>query len=119
MATMKLNCALVCLFSGARTFLSAAKCFRPVEHCCGQERPRSALNRCTLVIAVVGLTTGETIRLQADPSGENADPRAPQSEGWQLVWADEVDKDGPPDPRNWTNETGFVRAKEYQWHQPA
>src|SRR5260221_7929087 len=97
MATMKLNCALVCLFSGARAILSAAKRFRParqpkgvaapVEHCCGQECPRSALNRCTLVIAVIGLTTGETIRLQADPSGENAGPRAPQSEGWQLVWA--------------------------------
>src|SRR6266446_8637810 len=127
MATMKLSCAFVCLFSGARTFLSAATCFRPsrqrigtaapVESCCGQECQRSALSTCPFVVAVIGLMTSETILLQAGPSGTNADSRAPQSEGWQLVWADEFDKDGPPDPRNWTNETGFVRAKEYQWYQ--
>jgi beta-glucanase (GH16 family) len=70
------------------------------------------------VIPFICLMTGERIRLQAGPSGEIADPRASQYEGWQLVWADEFDKDGPPDPRNWTYETGFVRAKEYQWYQP-
>ncbi len=46
-----------------------------------------------------------------------ADSHAPQTEDWKLVWADEFDKEGRPDPRNWTNETGFVRAKEYQWYQ--
>lgn len=35
-----------------------------------------------------------------------------------LVWADEFDKDGPPDPRNWRFETGFVRNEELQWYQP-
>src|SRR5216684_1663237 len=72
----------------------------------------------TFLITVIGLMTGERILLQAGPPGENAGPSAPQPEGWQLVWADEFNKDGPPDPRNWTNETGFVRAKEYQWYQP-
>src|SRR5260370_4075720 len=127
-ATVKLNCALEYLFSGARTFLSAATCFRPagqrivtaapVESCCGQECPRSVLNKYTFVIAVIGLITGQTILIQAGASAENAGPRGAQSEGWQLVWADEFDKDGPPDPRNWSYETGFVRAKEYQWYQP-
>jgi len=72
----------------------------------------------TFVTTVIGLLAGETILLQAAPSGEKTEQRAPQSEGWKLVWADEFDKDGPPDPRNWTYETGFVRAKEYQWYQP-
>ena len=35
-----------------------------------------------------------------------------------LVWADEFNKDGPPDPCNWTYERGFVRNQEFQWYQP-
>ena len=38
--------------------------------------------------------------------------------GYKLVWADEFDKDGPPDPCNWTYERGFVRNRELQWYQP-
>jgi beta-glucanase (GH16 family) len=37
---------------------------------------------------------------------------------WKLVWADEFDTPGRPDPRNWTFETGFVRNNELQWYQP-
>ncbi len=40
------------------------------------------------------------------------------SAGWKLVWADEFDKDGRPDPGNWGYETGFVRNGEFQWYQP-
>jgi beta-glucanase (GH16 family) len=38
--------------------------------------------------------------------------------GWQLVWADEFNTDGRPDPRNWQFENGFVRNHELQWYQP-
>jgi len=38
--------------------------------------------------------------------------------GYELVWADEFDKDGSPDPCNWTYERGFVRNQELQWYQP-
>ena len=38
--------------------------------------------------------------------------------GWTLVWADEFAKDGPPDPKNWGFERGFVRNQEAQWYQP-
>jgi beta-glucanase (GH16 family) len=41
-------------------------------------------------------------------------PAAP----WTLVWADEFNADGPPEPRNWTFEQGFVRNHEAQWYQP-
>ncbi|AUD01957.1 beta-glucanase [Spirosoma pollinicola] len=36
---------------------------------------------------------------------------------WRLVWADEFDTNGPPNPKNWVFETGFVRNNEYQWYQ--
>lgn len=39
-------------------------------------------------------------------------------EGYKLVWADEFDKDGPPDPATWGFEKGFVRNRELQWYQP-
>jgi len=38
--------------------------------------------------------------------------------GWELVWGDEFDKDGRPDPAKWSYETGFVRNNEFQWYQP-
>jgi beta-glucanase (GH16 family) len=40
------------------------------------------------------------------------------SEGYQLVWADEFDTPGRPDPSDWTYEEGFVRNDELQWYQP-
>ena len=36
---------------------------------------------------------------------------------WELVWSDEFNKNGPPDPRNWTFENGFKRNEEDQWYQ--
>lgn len=37
---------------------------------------------------------------------------------YRLVWSDEFDQDGPPNPANWTFESGFVRNDELQWYQP-
>lgn len=37
--------------------------------------------------------------------------------GYRLVWADEFDEDGRPDPAKWTYETGLVRNREAQWYQ--
>ncbi|MEO8900775.1 MAG: glycoside hydrolase family 16 protein [Polyangiaceae bacterium] len=39
--------------------------------------------------------------------------------GYQLVWHDEFDVDGAPDPKNWKFEKGFVRNEEDQWYQSA
>jgi beta-glucanase (GH16 family) len=47
-----------------------------------------------------------------------AETSAPAADGYQLVWADEFDQDGPPNPDNWTYERGFVRNDELQWYQP-
>ena len=37
---------------------------------------------------------------------------------YQMVWHDEFDNDGPPDPANWDFERGFVRNQELQFYQP-
>jgi len=42
-----------------------------------------------------------------------AQPAAAQHAGaWKLVWSDEFDQPGRPDPARWTYETGFVRNQE-------
>jgi beta-glucanase (GH16 family) len=38
--------------------------------------------------------------------------------GYTLVWQDEFNADGRPDPASWAYETGLVRNKELQWYQP-
>ena len=42
-------------------------------------------------------------------------PTAPA--GMKLVWSDEFDQDGAPDPQKWSFENGFARNEEHQWYQ--
>jgi beta-glucanase (GH16 family) len=37
--------------------------------------------------------------------------------GYKLVWHDEFDVEGRPNPANWKYENGFVRNEELQWYQ--
>lgn len=39
-----------------------------------------------------------------------------KSDSWKLVWQDEFEKEGLPDKKKWTYETGFVRNKEEQYY---
>lgn len=55
--------------------------------------------------------------LWASASNHNI-PSALSPAGYNLVWADEFNVDGPPDPANWTFENGFVRNHEAQFYQP-
>jgi len=43
---------------------------------------------------------------------------AAYADDWKLVWSDEFNTNGPPDPANWNYERGFVRNEELQWYQP-
>lgn len=36
---------------------------------------------------------------------------------WKLVWSDEFNTNGAPNPANWDHERGFVRNNELQWYQ--
>lgn len=51
-----------------------------------------------------------------DPKLPDPNP-APAIEGMQLVWAEEFNTDGKPDPEFWKYEEGFVRNEELQWYQ--
>ena len=45
-----------------------------------------------------------------------ADPKNTARPGWKLVWNDEFDKDGAPDPKKWGTEIGFIRNGEMQYY---
>jgi len=64
----------------------------------------------------LALVLGGATMARERPSTTAAKQGAGQ--GWRLVWSDEFDADGRPDPRNWRYETGFVRNQELQWYQP-
>jgi beta-glucanase (GH16 family) len=42
----------------------------------------------------------------------------PSTNEYRLVWADEFEEVGEPNPEHWTYERGFVRNRESQWYQP-
>ncbi len=63
---------------------------------------------CLVLSSVLIAAAQETIDKNNDASYE----------GYELLWADEFDVNGPPDPCNWTYEEGFVRNEELQWYQP-
>lgn len=42
--------------------------------------------------------------------------KTPELPGWKLIWSDEFDTDGLPDPKKWGYEEGFVRNKELQYY---
>ena len=72
------------------------------------------------------LLSGLSAALAASPAANGAEAAdddgagpLPAPPGFRLVWADEFDKDGPPDPASWTFEHGFERNHEAQWYQEA
>jgi beta-glucanase (GH16 family) len=64
------------------------------------------------LLALGGLLAGGAVGL-----GQSGSPAGPPP-GYTLVWADEFETPGPPDPANWSFESGFVRNEELQWYQP-
>lgn len=64
-------------------------------------------------ICLISMMTSIVIAQQAGSSGNSN-----SSTELKLVWSDEFNKDGRPDPNNWTYERGFVRNQELQWYQP-
>jgi beta-glucanase (GH16 family) len=71
----------------------------------------------TLAASLVPIA-GQAVAAQDQTADQAVGTQGPPPEGWVLVWADEFDRDGPPDPRNWNCDTGFLRNRELQWYQP-
>ncbi|TQM51322.1 glycosyl hydrolase family 16 [Arcticibacter tournemirensis] len=63
-----------------------------------------------LTCALMALTT-EMMSQSLNPAVTVTD------DGYKLVWADEFNIKGIPDPGNWEFEKGFVRNNELQWYQ--
>ncbi len=64
-----------------------------------------------------GLKSDEQLVSEENPF--KVDTKGPGNiEGMTLVWNDEFNKDGMPDPKNWGYEYGFVRNRELQYYQP-
>lgn len=58
-----------------------------------------------LLLPLLGLLIGTVLPL---PAGD-----------WKLVWSDEFDQAGVPDPARWDYETGFIRNDEKQFYTRA
>ena len=72
-----------------------------------------------LIIIITTLIIGGLLHANGSPKKKSPSKTVtPKISGWKLVWADEFNIDGKPDPKNWVFEKGFVRNKELQWYQP-
>jgi len=69
------------------------------------------------VCLAVGVTLLQYAAAAFAGSAESVE-NAYQQEGYELVWSDEFDVDGRPNPEKWEYEKGFVRNRELQWYQP-
>ena len=64
---------------------------------------------CAFVVTAMDTIYGNIVEIPSFKPAEYA--------GMKLVWSDEFNVDGVPDPAKWTFETGFVRNSELQWYQ--
>lgn len=65
-------------------------------------------------VAMVAVTA--MVLASVSATAPEAQAPRPEKPGWRLVWADEFDKDGLPDPAKWDYEEGFVRNNEAQFY---
>lgn len=71
----------------------------------------------TILIAIVIISGLNSCHPGSKISSGSKPGLKEQLDGYTLVWSDEFDKDGPPDPQKWKYEKGFVRNEELQWYQ--
>ena len=75
---------------------------------------RTHILRAVCIVFIVTLM----VTAQETDSAGRSEEKVRTYPGYELVWSDEFNKDGRPDPHRWTYERGFVRNEELQWYQP-
>jgi beta-glucanase (GH16 family) len=70
------------------------------------------------LVVCAGLAAGALGCRPATPTPAPT-PAAATLPGWKLVWADEFDAPGLPDPSRWTYEEGLIRNREAQYYTRA
>lgn len=74
----------------------------------------SKLITSVLAVAIIGVTAATALA-----EGNPADGGVPVPDGFsRLVFSDEFDTDGAPDPAKWNFETGYIRNGEMQYYTP-
>jgi len=71
--------------------------------------------RATLLFLFL-LISSNAFTQEFNPSAPDSKP-ATEIPGMKLVWADEFNANGEPNPEFWNFEKGFVRNEELQWYQ--
>lgn len=67
---------------------------------------------------IIGIVVCLVTCAKADIDPYGTDPNSPAGiEGYELIWSDEFNNTGKPDPACWSFESGFIRNEESQWYQ--
>ncbi|PSR54615.1 beta-glucanase [Adhaeribacter arboris] len=69
-------------------------------------------------LLTIVFTSFISFNLIAQPNSAKQPAKIKKDAGWQLIWADEFNTPGRPNPNNWNFEKGFVRNLEAQIYQP-
>src|SRR5271157_4774731 len=68
---------------------------------------------------LLGVGMAAMIAAAAPPEAKKPDKENASRLGWKLVWADEFDYTGVPDPAKWDYEVGYIRNNESQYYTRA
>lgn len=68
-------------------------------------------------LLIVSSTWAQQKAIEADPYQPDNTPPAQEIHGYQLVFSDEFNHEGPMKAEYWRSETGFCRNREDQWYQ--
>ena len=66
---------------------------------------------------LISISALAAVPASAPPAASAAPPTTPApGSKWELVWSDEFDHDGLPDPAKWNYEEGYIRNQEKQYY---